>query len=161
MNFFRISRQIPENSDVCRFFNQICENKSEICRKFWILWKKFTIFLNYSLHSLLPPGLSSSSSASSTVSITGATCVWSNRIHRTVQLPFANLRRTRARLYRSRFCEYVLNARWKALDEIDQKYMSPLIYIHLHLSDPNKSADVRHEVWCFFSEVFNENRKML
>merc|ERR1712182_95279 len=34
MNFFRISRQIPENSDVCRFFNQICENKSEICRKF-------------------------------------------------------------------------------------------------------------------------------
>ena len=41
--FFRISRQIPENSDVCRFFNQICEIKSEICRKFWILWKKFTI----------------------------------------------------------------------------------------------------------------------
>ena len=39
---FRISRQIPENSDVCRFFNQICENKSEICRKFWILWKLFT-----------------------------------------------------------------------------------------------------------------------
>ena len=38
--FFRISRQIPENSDVCRFFNQICENKTEICRKFWILWKK-------------------------------------------------------------------------------------------------------------------------
>ena len=34
MNFFRISRQFPENSDVCRFFNQICENKSEICRKF-------------------------------------------------------------------------------------------------------------------------------
>ena len=32
--FFRISRQIPENSDVCRFFNQICENTSEICRKF-------------------------------------------------------------------------------------------------------------------------------
>ena len=52
MKFFRISRQIPENSDVCRFFNQICENKSEICRKFWILWKKFTIIVNYSLHSL-------------------------------------------------------------------------------------------------------------
>ena len=34
MIFFRISRQIPENSDVCRFFNQICENESEICRKF-------------------------------------------------------------------------------------------------------------------------------
>ena len=51
--FFRISRQIPESSDVCRFFNQICENKSEICRKFWILWKKFTNIQNYSLHSLL------------------------------------------------------------------------------------------------------------
>ena len=52
--FFRISRQIPENSDVtlCRFFNQICENKSEICRKFCNLWKKFTIIVNYSLHSL-------------------------------------------------------------------------------------------------------------
>ena len=50
--FVRISRQIPEKSDVCRFFNQICENKSEICRKFWILWKKFTIIVNYSLHSL-------------------------------------------------------------------------------------------------------------
>ena len=54
MIFFRISRQIPENSDVCRFFNQICENKSEICRKFWILWKLFTIIQNYSLHSLKP-----------------------------------------------------------------------------------------------------------
>ena len=28
MNFFRVSRHILENSDVCRFFNQICENKS-------------------------------------------------------------------------------------------------------------------------------------
>ena len=52
-NFVRISRQIPEKSDVCRFFNQICENKSEICRKFWILWKLFTIIQNYSLVSLL------------------------------------------------------------------------------------------------------------
>ena len=51
--FFRISRQIPENSDVCRFFNQISENKSEICRKFWILWKLFTIFQNYSQVSLI------------------------------------------------------------------------------------------------------------
>ena len=51
--FFRISRQIPENSDVCRFFNQICANKSEICRKFWIFVKKFTIIVNYSLHSLV------------------------------------------------------------------------------------------------------------
>ena len=62
MNFFRISRQIPENSDVCRFFNQICENKSEICRKFWILWKLFTIFQNCSLHSL--PGRGSGPPAS-------------------------------------------------------------------------------------------------
>ena len=53
MIFFRISRQILENSDVCRFFNQICENKSEICRKFWILWKLFTIIQNYSLVSLV------------------------------------------------------------------------------------------------------------
>ena len=53
MIFFRISRQILENSDVCRFFNQICENKSEIYRKFWILWKLFTIIQNYSLVSLM------------------------------------------------------------------------------------------------------------
>ena len=52
MIFFRISRQIPENSDVCRFLNQICENKSEICRKLWILWKLFTIIQNYWLVSL-------------------------------------------------------------------------------------------------------------
>ena len=32
--FSRISRQIPEQSDVCRFFNQICENKLENCQKF-------------------------------------------------------------------------------------------------------------------------------
>ena len=34
-HFVRISRQIPEKSDVCRFLNQICENKLENCRKFW------------------------------------------------------------------------------------------------------------------------------
>ena len=49
MNFFRISRQIPEKRDVWRFFNQIC-------RKFWILWKKNHYYnssiQNYSLHSL-------------------------------------------------------------------------------------------------------------
>ena len=33
-----------KNSDVCRFFNQIWENKSEICRKFWILWKNSLLF---------------------------------------------------------------------------------------------------------------------
>ena len=32
--YIRISRQILEKSDVCRFFNQICENKLENCRKF-------------------------------------------------------------------------------------------------------------------------------
>ena len=35
------------------YFNQSCENKSEICRKFWILWKLFTIFEIYSLHSVV------------------------------------------------------------------------------------------------------------
>ena len=46
MKFVRISRQIPEKSDVCRFFNQICENKlekliaenSEICENYSILF---------------------------------------------------------------------------------------------------------------------------
>ena len=42
-NFVRISRQFPENSEVCRFFNQICENKLENCRNFWNLWKLFNI----------------------------------------------------------------------------------------------------------------------
>ena len=32
MNFSRISRQIPENSDGCRFFNQMCENIFETIR---------------------------------------------------------------------------------------------------------------------------------
>ena len=44
-NFVRISRQIPEKSDVCRFFNHICENKLENFRKFWNLWK----LINYSI----------------------------------------------------------------------------------------------------------------
>ena len=52
-NFVRISRQIPEKSDVCRFFNQICENKLENCRKFWNLWKLFNIIQYYSFVSLL------------------------------------------------------------------------------------------------------------
>ena len=54
-NFVRISRQIPEKSDVCRFFNRICENKLENCRKFWNLWKLFIIFHYYSFVSLVPP----------------------------------------------------------------------------------------------------------
>ena len=51
-NFVRSSRQIPEKSDVCRFFNQICENKLESCRNFWNLWELFSIIQNYSLVSL-------------------------------------------------------------------------------------------------------------
>ena len=37
---------------MCRFFNQICENKLEHCRKFWNLWKLFNIIQNYSIVSL-------------------------------------------------------------------------------------------------------------
>ena len=36
-NFVRIWWQIPEKSYVRRFFNRICENKLENCRKFWNL----------------------------------------------------------------------------------------------------------------------------
>ena len=50
--FVRISRQIPEKSDVCRFFTQICENKLENCRNFWNLWKLFNIIQYYSIVSL-------------------------------------------------------------------------------------------------------------
>ena len=59
-NFVRISRQIAEKSDVCRFFNQICENKLEHCRNyFWNLWKLFNIIQYYSIVSLLlAPALS-------------------------------------------------------------------------------------------------------
>ena len=52
MTVFRISRQSPEKSDALCFFNQICENKLESCRKFWNLWELFTIIQNYSLVSL-------------------------------------------------------------------------------------------------------------
>ena len=54
MNFFpAISRQIPENSDVCRVFNQICENKLENCRKFLNLWKVFIIIHYYSPYHII------------------------------------------------------------------------------------------------------------
>ena len=33
-NFVRISRRFPEKNDVGRFFNPMCENKFENCRKF-------------------------------------------------------------------------------------------------------------------------------
>ena len=53
MNFFSGFRAKFQKIVTCvAFFNQICENKSEICRKFWILWKLFTIIQNYSLVSL-------------------------------------------------------------------------------------------------------------
>ena len=45
MHFFRILRQIPEKSDVCRFFTQICENKLENCRNFKFL--KFVKIIQY------------------------------------------------------------------------------------------------------------------
>ena len=35
------------------FFNQICENKLENCRKFWNLWKLFNIIQYYSFVSLV------------------------------------------------------------------------------------------------------------
>ena len=50
MNFFPdfAPNEIPENSGVCRFFNQICENKSDICRKFWIC-ENYSLFFK-SIH---------------------------------------------------------------------------------------------------------------
>ena len=45
--FIRISRQIPENSDVCRFFNQICENTLENYRNFRKFWKYYSILFNF------------------------------------------------------------------------------------------------------------------
>ena len=33
------------------FFNQICENKLEICRKFWNMWKLFNITVFNIIHS--------------------------------------------------------------------------------------------------------------
>ena len=53
-NSVRILRQIPEKSDVCRFFNRMCENKLENCRNnFWKLWKLFNIIHYYSFVSLI------------------------------------------------------------------------------------------------------------
>ena len=48
MNFFRISRQIPENSDVCRFSikfaktNQKIAENSEICENLFIIIHYFS-----------------------------------------------------------------------------------------------------------------------
>ena len=50
-NFVRISRQVPEQSAVCRFCNQISENKLEI-------------FQFYSIVSLAPTGVSRSGAES-------------------------------------------------------------------------------------------------
>ena len=59
-NFVRISRQIPEKpqSDGCRFFNRICENKLDNSRKFWNQWKLFIIIHYYSFVSLVAPSAS-------------------------------------------------------------------------------------------------------
>ena len=39
MIFFFPDFEIPEKSDAFCFFNQVCENKLESCRKFWNLWE--------------------------------------------------------------------------------------------------------------------------
>ena len=55
-NFVRISRQIPEKNDVCRLFNQMCENKLENCREFWNL-RNILLNIHYFLFvSLGAPG---------------------------------------------------------------------------------------------------------
>ena len=59
--FVRISRQIPEKSNVCRFFNRICKNKWGNCRKFWNLWKLFILIQYYSFVSLHARPLGSAS----------------------------------------------------------------------------------------------------
>ena len=46
MKFVRISRQILEKSDVCRFFNQICGNKLENCQK---ILRSVKIIQSYSI----------------------------------------------------------------------------------------------------------------
>ena len=52
----------------------------------------------------------------------------------------------RSRLYRSQFLQ--VNTRLQALSEIYK------IYIPLHLSDLNNSANVRHEILCFLRTFF-------
>ena len=49
MYFVRILRQIPEKSDVCRFFNQICENKLDQIRKLPKILKSVKHFKYYSI----------------------------------------------------------------------------------------------------------------
>ena len=50
--FPRISRQIPEKSDMCRFFNRNFENKLENFRKFKILKSDFVKIIRYFIYSL-------------------------------------------------------------------------------------------------------------
>ena len=154
MNFFPdfAPKLIPENSDVCRFFNQICENKSEICRKFWILWKLFTIIQNYSLHSLLatqirreagviaalhPIRFLHTDTPAGTRVFDGEPKAEGPGLHLSWKVRYrailwffrqmSKLYRARSRLYRRRFLQ--VNTRWKALDEIYK------IYMLLHRSD--------------------------
>ena len=49
MDFFRISRQIPEKSDVCRFSINFCENKLENFWKFMKILKSVKIIQHYSI----------------------------------------------------------------------------------------------------------------
>ena len=53
MNFFPDFAPNSRKEWRVSLFNQICENKLEICRKFWIWWKLFNIIQNYSLVSLI------------------------------------------------------------------------------------------------------------
>ena len=78
-NFVWISRQVPEKSDVRRFFNQICENKLEHCRKFWNLWKLCNTIQHYLFVALVRSTFASqtttrpsSSSASGLISTSAA-----------------------------------------------------------------------------------------
>ena len=59
----------------------------------------------------------------------------------------------RSRLYRSRFLQE--NIRWKALDEIYK------IYMLLHRSDLNISANFRHEFLRFFHNFSNNIVKIV
>ena len=51
--FYRISRQLPEKSDVCRSSINCTKSNFENCREFWNLWKLFNIIQYYSFVSLM------------------------------------------------------------------------------------------------------------
>ena len=78
--FFRISRQFPEKSVVCRFFNQICENKLQKCRNFWNLWKLFIIIHYHSFVSLVAGRCRRSTSLQCRCSWPGLFILWHPRL---------------------------------------------------------------------------------